>query len=121
MLLEKRESFLAVKAVRIIERLLLRAVSYPKYFVDFLHAREAGAAGLDREDVVALARFGEQRTRRDQAGDVVHLGPVENPGNVVVDAVRQAEHTIPECIQIAADHPNANTRLERRREQRAGA
>ena len=111
---QERQAALAPEAVRTVEGFLLRERGGVEDFVDLLHALEALAAGGDRKDVVLLARFHEQRPRRDQARDVVHLGPVQNPRHVVVDAVREAHDAVAERVQVAADHRGLDARLERR-------
>ena len=65
---------------------------------------------------VLLPRLDEQRPRRDQAGDVVHLRPVQNARHVVVDAMRQAADAVAKCVQVAADERRLDPRLERGRE-----
>src|SRR2546428_10521545 len=103
------------------KHLLLDAIGRAEDAVDLTHAVETLDARGDRKNVVLLPRFHEERPWRDQPGDVVHLGPVQNPRHVVVDAVRQASDAVPERVQVAAYHRDANARLERRREGRDGA
>src|SRR6185295_2654635 len=98
------------------EDLVLEAVGRAKDLVNFLDAFETRTAGFDGKDVFLRACFGKKWPRRDEAGDVVHLGPVEDSGNVVIDAVLQAEDTITERVQISADQGGANSGFERRRE-----
>src|SRR5215467_13611085 len=64
---QERQAEFAREAVRRVEGLLLSQIAGSKHFIYPLDACEAGAAGGDGEDRVALARFGEERPRRDEA------------------------------------------------------
>src|SRR5215510_8381822 len=114
---EKRDATFSPERMLAREDFLLDPVGSLKHAVDLTHLFEALDARGDWEDVVFLARFDEQRARRDESGDVVHLAPVQNAGHVVVDAVREAADTVAERVEIPADHRGANAGLERGREQ----
>src|SRR5688572_19769690 len=100
--------------------LLLRTIRDPEHAVDLAHFVEAPDARSDREDVVLLSRFHEQRPRRDEAGDVVHLGPVQDAGHVVIDAMSQTPDAVFERVEITADECGADAGFERRREHGHG-
>src|SRR4249920_2340576 len=85
---QERQAALPPEAVRTVEGLLLRERCGVEGRIDLLHPLETRFARGDREDVVLLSRLNEEGTRRDQAGNVVHFGIVENARDVVVDAVR---------------------------------
>src|SRR5215469_816156 len=118
---EKRNALPAAKAVIGLADLSLRVVRRSQDLISLLYAAETRTAGFDGEDVVLGAGFGEQRPRRDETGDVVHLGPIEDAGDMVIDAVRQAENVIAERVQVSADHGGLDARLECRRERGRGA
>src|SRR5262245_4319914 len=86
---QERNPALAPELVVLREHLLLGEPGGAEDCVDLPDALEAREARLYRKDVVLLPRLHEQRPRRDQPGDVVHLRPVQDPGHVVVDAVRE--------------------------------
>src|ERR1051326_7779104 len=121
MLRHKRQAALPPETVRAIEGLVLDHPVGPENFIDLAYPLETRAAGGNGEDVVALARFRDQRPRRDQPGDIVHLAPIQNPGHVVVDAVRHAHDAVAERVQVPADHRGPNARFERRYKSRARA
>src|SRR5579859_8130894 len=110
-----------MEAMRAFEDFSLEAVGRAQRFVDFGDTRKTLAAGVDGKNVVLRAGLGEQWTRRDKARDVVHLGPVQDAGHVVVDAVRQAENAVAERVEIAADHGGFDARFERSGECGASA
>src|SRR5580692_7194348 len=74
---QKRNAALAPEAMGAIEHLMLHHIAGAEDLIDGLHLRKAGVAAGDGEDSVARARFGEKRSRGYEAGDVIHLGPVE--------------------------------------------
>src|SRR5437870_3311948 len=98
------------------EHLLLNSIGGAEDTIDLTYVIEALDARLDREDVVLLPGLHEERTRRGEPGDVVHLSPIQNPGHVVVDAVREAPDAVSEGVEVSAHQRDSNTWLERRRE-----
>src|SRR6186997_118342 len=92
--------------------LLLDPIRRAEHVIDLSHFVEALDTRANREDVVFLSRFNEQRSGRDQAGDVIHFCPVQNSWNVVVDAVGQAADAVAERVQVAAHECRADPRLE---------
>src|SRR5437867_1854000 len=103
------------------EYLLLDSIVSAEHAVDVAHLVEALDTRVDREDIVFLARFDKQRPRRNQAADVIHLGPVQNARDIIVDAMSEAAHAVSERVEISADHRDAEARLQRRCEQGRGA
>src|SRR5689334_21858965 len=93
----------ARETVRAIKCRLLNHARGVKYLVNPLYPRETLPAGGNRENIILLARFHEQRTRRDQSRDIVHLRVIQNSGDVIVDAVRKAQDAIAKDVQVAAD------------------
>src|SRR6185436_8519657 len=87
---EERDTALPPERVLAGKHFVLDAVGGAEDAVDLAHLAEALDAGADRKDVVALPGLDEERPRRDQAADVVHLRPVENARHVIVDAVGEA-------------------------------
>src|SRR5204862_1271077 len=53
-----------------------------------------------------------------QAGDVVHLGPVQDARDVIVDAMGEAADAVAKGVEIAADHGHADAAFQRRGEHR---
>lgn len=107
--------------MRTVEGFLLDLLSSTEDLINFLRAMVAVNAGFDGEDRVFLASLGEERTRRDESGDVVHFSPIQDSGNVVIDTVRDAHDAGPECIQVATDHGGRDAWLERGAEERTCA
>src|SRR5215471_21709726 len=100
---------------------LFNPIGRSEHAVNVTDLVEALDAGLNRKDVVLLSRFYEQRTWRDQASDVVHLGPVQYAGHVVVDTVGEAADAVSRRVEIATYHRSANPRFERGSKKRGGA
>src|ERR671911_23190 len=94
------------------EDLVLDEVRDTEDAIDPLHFLEAFDARTNRENPILLSGFYEQRSRSNQTRDVVHLGPVQNPGNIVVDAVSETSDTVLEGVQVAAHQCHANARIE---------
>src|SRR5262245_39490689 len=118
---EEWNSAFAPKGVFRWEYLLFDEIRRFKHAIDFAYLLEAFDAGVYWKDVVLFSRFHKQRTWSNQTGDVVHLGPVENPGNVVVHAMREAAHAVAERVEVTADHRDSNPRLKGRGEKSRGA
>src|SRR5262245_34533004 len=70
---QERNAALAPERMFGREDFLLDAIRGAEHAVDFLDFVEARHARLNRKDVVFLTGLHEQRTRSNQAGDVVHL------------------------------------------------
>src|SRR5262245_19931936 len=103
MVRQKRDAALSPERMLARKHFLLDPVGSLKHAVDFTYLLEALDARGDWEDVVLLARFDEQRTRRDESGNVVHLAPVQDAWHIVVDAVREAADAVAERVEIPAD------------------
>src|SRR5882757_2299727 len=88
----------------------------PKRLVHGTYSIGAVLGSGRREYRVALTELGEQRPRRNKPGHVIHLAPVENAGNVIVDAVRKAGNAGAECVEISAHKCHGDTWLQRRAE-----
>src|ERR1700686_3149987 len=112
MLGQKRYAAHAVKTVGGLENFDLETVGRAENIVDLVDPCETRAAGFNGEDIVLRAGLGEQRPGRDQARDIVHLGPVQDARNVVVYAVLEAEYAIAKSVQVARDHSCSNARIE---------
>src|SRR5437016_734663 len=107
--------------MRSVDHFLPCALSRAEHLVHLLHPLEAGFAGGNRKNVVAFAGFEVHWPRRDQPGHVVHLGPIQDARDVVVDAVADAHHAIAEGIQVAGHQPRLDSRLDGLGEQRRHA
>ena len=101
--------------------LLLDAIRSVEDAIDPAHFIEALDARADRKDVVLFSRFDEQRSRRYQTREIVHLRPVQNSRNVVVDAMGEAPDAVAECVQVAAHECGADPQVEGRCEHRHSA
>src|ERR1035441_2167626 len=71
MLRQKRQTELAGATVRAVEDFLPRIAGDAEDFVHLLHALETLTGGGDGKNIVTLARFHEQGTRRDEPGDEI--------------------------------------------------
>src|SRR5262249_10819444 len=101
-----------------IEDLMAGEIARAENFVDFPDAAEAFAAGGDGEDIVALAGFEEDGAGRDQSGDIVHLCPVEQARDVVVDAMADAHDALSENVEVTRNERGFDARIERGGEER---
>ena len=61
------------------------------------------------------------RARRDEAGQVVHLHVLQQPGHVVVRAVRDAHDAVAEGVEVRADDGDLHALVHCRGEQRRRA
>src|SRR5262249_52417144 len=118
---DERDAALAPEGMLVGEDFLFEAVGGSEYRIDLTHLSEAFKTRLNGEDVVALARFDKQRPGRDQPRDVVHLGPIEDAGNVIVDAMRETADAVAEGVQIAAHISHFQAGLDGGRKQTRGA
>ena len=99
---QERNAALAPERMSSGKDLLLDAIGSAEDAVDSAHFIEALDARPNRKDVVLSPDSDEQRSRRYQTREIVHLRPVQNARHVVVDAVREAPDAVAECVQVAA-------------------
>src|SRR5262245_46371866 len=114
---EKGNTLFAPKTVGFVEYFLPGTVAGPEHVIDRAYLLESLYARINREDVVLAAGLNKEGAGCNQPGNVVHLGPVQNSGNVVIHAVRDAANAVAERVQISAYQRGAYPRLHRRREQ----
>src|SRR2546423_13370639 len=117
-LLQELERAAAMKLMIALENLMPDPVGRAKDFINVRCFFKRQSRRFDRKDRVARARFDEQRARRNQPGEVVHLDEVQDAGDVVVYAVRAAENAVAEGVEVAADNGDLDAFVERRGEVR---
>src|SRR5579884_2696264 len=118
---EEGNALLTPKTMGAVEGFLLHAAGNAKHRINLSDPLKTLETRPDRKDLVLFARLGEQRAGRDQPRDIIHLEPVQNARNVVIDAMREAADAVAKGIEIAADHSRPDARFERRSKQSAGA
>src|SRR2546426_8827898 len=99
--LEELESPFAIEHVLVVEDFMADLVRRSEYPIDVLSLPDRRPAAVDRKYRISRARFYEQTARRDQTGEVIHLYVVQDPGHIVVDAMRQAEYAVAKCVEVA--------------------
>src|SRR5262249_12184713 len=103
-LLQSLESPLSIELVPRVEEGVVDPLARTLRTIDSARHVEGFADAGFGEDVVVRAALAEEEARGDQAGEVGHLEPAQDAGDVVVDAVGAAVDRIAERAEGAREH-----------------
>ena len=117
MLLQERQCLSVTPRMRPVKEVLFQIPAGVEKIINRLQIRIGSPCAIDREDGILRAADDEERTRRNQGGNLPHLTPFHYARNAVAYTVLYGIDGVGKCAVVSGDDGEPDPRLKRRPEQ----